>query len=289
MKKLINFGFTMIRVTKRTNLNLFFGVQFFLFVASLSGFSDTVKLSHSVVMNSDFPDKKAVFLKFGTPSSKSILGEIENWYYKIGEITETSNTTMEFGFGQYQQNYLNFITPDIWKVVENTNINKSVQTGISKTTESYIKFWFVNDTVLKWESVGVDFSRIQIVYNSESAGEFLFDDFESNLRVYSHISKLRKLNSGINGPMGYVEVNSWLDNHPDFNKAFLPTIDDLKKLFSTNTSLRNTLFKSGLVVWSDTQNDENDVLCLDFSTGNIVACNKESKHIFVPFVGVRIK
>jgi hypothetical protein len=97
------------------------------------------------------------------------------------------------------------------------------------TVETYVKFWFTNDTVIKWESFGVDFSRPR--FNKEEsisiqfAGEFQFFDSLESINIHSHISKLRNISTGINGPMSFEEVTNWLENHPDFQQAFLPRIE----------------------------------------------------------------
>ena len=248
--------------------------------------NDTVRQSHYAVMNQDFPNKKAVFLKFGTPTNSSSFENVESWYYKIGEETNNVSRTLNFTTGTTHQNYLNPWLIDIFKSIEKTEHGISNQTSNSKTLETYVKFWFVNDTVVKWETYGVDYSRNIVRPNVPSAGEYLFFDSENRLLIHSHISKLRQLNSGINGPMNYLELNTWLDNHPDFNKAFLPTIDDLKKLYCSSSKLRNSLFVEGLVVWSETETEDNNVLCLDFKTGGITKFNKDVKNYFVPLVAV---
>lgn len=248
--------------------------------------NDTIRQSHNAVMNQEFPNKKSVFLKFGTPTNSSSYENIESWYYKIGEETNNVSRTLNFTRGTTRQNYLNPWMIDIFKSIKNTEHGISNQTSNSQTTETYVKFWFVNDTVVKWETYGVDFSRNLIRPNVPSAGEYLFFDAENQLLIHSHISKLRQLNSGINGPMNYSELNSWLDNHPDFNKAFLPTIDDLKKLYCSSSKLRNSLSDGGLVVWSETLIEGNYLLCLNFKTGALTKCDKDSKNYFVPLVAV---
>jgi hypothetical protein len=248
--------------------------------------NDTIRQSHYAVMNQEFPNKKAVFLKFGTPTNSSSFENVESWYYKIGEETNNVSRTLNFTTGTTHQNYLNPWLIDIFKSIEKTEHGISNQTSNSKTLETYVKFWFMNDTVVKWETYGVDYSRNIVRPSVPSAGEYLFFDSENRLLIHSHISKLRQLNSGINGPMNFLELNNWLDNHPDFNKAFLPTIDDLKKLYYSSSKLRNSLSDEGLIVWSETLTGDDKVLCLNFKTGALTMCDKNSRNYFVPLVAV---
>jgi hypothetical protein len=242
--------------------------------------------SHQEFMNLEFPNKKAVFLKFGTPTYSSSFENVESWYYKIGEETNIVGKTLNFSTSTTQQNYLNPWLSDVFKQLEKTEMGVSNQTSHSKTVETYVKFWFVNELVVKWETYGVDYSRDIVRPNVTSAGEFLFFDTINQFSIHSHISKLRQLNSGINGPITFSELSNWLDNHPDFNKAFLPTIDDLKKLYCSNSKLKRSLSQGGLIVWSETLNEDDNVLCLNFKTGTVTISEKNSSNYFVPFVAI---
>lgn len=110
-------------------------------------------------MRNDFPTKKAVFLKFGTPTSKETYENIENWYFKISEITTSNSVGVSTGTGSIHQNPYNVILTPVNKslIVNQSQVN--TQKTNSTTVETYVKFWFINDSVSKWESVGVDYSR----------------------------------------------------------------------------------------------------------------------------------
>jgi hypothetical protein len=60
-----------------------------------------------MVMDIEYPNKKAVFMKFGTPTNTSRFENIENWYYKIGEHTTTTSRSLNFGFGSIQHPMMN--------------------------------------------------------------------------------------------------------------------------------------------------------------------------------------
>jgi len=44
-------------------------------------------------MTHDFPTKKSVFVKFGTPTSKETFENLENWYFKLSEVTNSKSIT----------------------------------------------------------------------------------------------------------------------------------------------------------------------------------------------------
>jgi hypothetical protein len=64
-------------------------------------------VTHSEVMTIDFPTKKTVFVKFGTPTSKETFENIENWYYKLSEVTNSTTLGFSSGTGFIMQNPLN--------------------------------------------------------------------------------------------------------------------------------------------------------------------------------------
>ena len=111
--------------------------------------SPTLMMYHSEVMAEDYPTKKAVFVKFGTPTSKETFDNIENWYFKLSEVTNSTSIGMSNGLGRIYQDPMN---PYI-RTVDKQRTN-------STTVETYVKFWFVNDSVCKWETFGVDYSRL---------------------------------------------------------------------------------------------------------------------------------
>lgn len=248
-------------------------------------------ISHEEVMKIDFPTKKSVFLRFGTPTSKESFENIENWYYKISVETNSSGYTLSNGFGIIAQNpmnpYLNAINRSL--VVQQTQ--NSIQNTKSTSVETYVKFWFVNDTVIKWQTYGVDFSRPKgdeiEVEQLKYANEYLYFDTLNVLKIYSHNSVLRNSKSGINGPMTLEEVNNWLDNHLDFKYTFLPTIDDLMKIYHSNSELAKILKSQGLVVWSESKGGSGFLKCFDFKLGIVIEKNHSTKNYFVPLVGIQ--
>ena len=248
-------------------------------------------LSHEEVMKVDFPTKKSVFLRFGTPTSKESFENIENWYYKISEETNSSGFTYSNGYGIIAQNpmnpYLNLISRSL--VVQQTQ--NIIQNTKSTTVETFVKFWFVNDTVIKWQTYGVNYSRPnenkseldQIRY----ANEYLYFDSANALKICSHNSILRNSKSGINGPMTMEDVNNWLDNHPDFKYTFLPTVDDLISIYKSNSDLSKVLKNQGLVVWSESRGSGSLIKCFDYKSGLIVEKNGSTQNYFVPLVAIK--
>jgi hypothetical protein len=259
-------------------------------------------MSHNEVMTQDFPTKKTVFVRFGTPTSKETFENIENWYFKISEVTNSTSKGLSFGNGLISQNQMDpygipyqmnpFVSPTLtiqrYKVTSNTE-NSHVRTN-STTIETYVKFWFINDSVAKWESLGVDYSRPKIISpvfeQLKYTSEYIFYDSTENINIFSHNSILRKVNSGLNGPMTIYEVNNWLDNHPDFKMTFLPSLADLIKIYHTDSKLSNLIKKQGLIVWSESKGVDGLMKCLDFGTGQTIEKEPQSLNYFVPLVGV---
>ncbi len=122
--------------------------------------SPTITLHHNEVMTEDYPTKKSVLLKFGRPTSKETFDNVENWYYKLSEVTNSTSTGLATGLGRIYQDPLNpYLRPgDRALVSSQTQLIK--QNTSSTTVETYVKFWFVNDSVSKWETFGVDYSRL---------------------------------------------------------------------------------------------------------------------------------
>jgi len=119
-----------------------------------------VKIPHEEVMKVDYPTKKAVFLKFGTPTNKETFENIENWYFKLSEVTSSNSIGFSSGTGLIYQNPLNpYLNPVNRSLVVNQSQINSQNTK-STTVETFVKFWFVNDSVSKWETLGVDYSKM---------------------------------------------------------------------------------------------------------------------------------
>lgn len=241
-------------------------------------------------MSLDFPTKKAVFVKFGTPTRKETFENIENWYYKLSEVTNSTSLGFAYGNGFIKQDPLNRLLKPIDKAIITNEHTLNAQKTNTTTVETYVKFWFINDTVVKWETFGVDYTRsIVNTPNDESimcSGEFLFTDSTEHLNIYSHKSLTRRVLSGINGPMKLSAVENLLTSHPDFRRAFLPTIDDLIRIYSTESKLRGLAIKQSLTVWSETISTAGNVKCFDFKTGTVVEKSPESLNHFIPLVGV---
>jgi hypothetical protein len=68
-----------------------------------------------------------------------------------------------------------------------------------------VKFWFVNDTVVKWETFGVDYSYPLIVVPN-NAKEFLYYNVEDFKYVYSHEYILKEIAMGNLGLCQFKDV-----------------------------------------------------------------------------------
>lgn len=252
--------------------------------------------SHADVMTQDYPTKKSVFMRFGTPTSKETFENIENWYFKLSEVTASTSIVHSYGTGRISQNPLNpYFLPVNRELVTRQSQNTFQKTN-STTVETFVKFWFVNDTVIKWETFGVDYSRPIIMTPSlkttptaplmvpNYAMEFLYYQEESKSFIYSHNSILRQVSTGINGPMKFSELTDLMANHSDFKSAIIPDINELKKILDSDTKLRYDLMRNSLIVWSSTINPNGNVQCLNFRTGEIIEKSPDSNNHFVPIV-----
>lgn len=253
--------------------------------------------SHADVMTQDYPTKKSVFIKFGTPTSKETFENIENWYFKLSEVTASTSIGHSYGTGRISQNPMNPYFRTVDRELVTRQSQNTFQKTNSTTVETFVKFWFVNDTVIKWESYGVDFSRpitmppiadtiptSSNVVVTNYAIEFLYYQEDGGMFIYSHNSILRQINTGINGPMKYSELSTLMANHLDFKSATLPDIIELKKISDSDTKLRYDLMRNSLIVWSSTINPNGNVQCLNFRTGEIIEKSPDSNNHFVPIV-----
>lgn len=107
---------------------------------------------HNVVMTQDFPFKEQVFTRFGSPTSKETYNNVENWYYRLGEITNSSSLGLSTGVGKI---YVDPSKPELLS----SNLQMGIVNSQTYSKETYVKFWFKNDTVVKWETFGVNFQR----------------------------------------------------------------------------------------------------------------------------------
>ena len=79
--------------------------------------SPTKLLTHSEVMVLDYPNKKSVFQEYGSPTNKETYDSIENWYFKLGEITNTSSVGLMSGSTKIKQDPLNPFIPAINRTI----------------------------------------------------------------------------------------------------------------------------------------------------------------------------
>jgi outer membrane protein assembly factor BamE (lipoprotein component of BamABCDE complex) len=127
--------------------------------------------SHDDVMTENFPTKKSVFIKFGTPTKKETFENVENWYYKLSEVTNSTITGISSGVGSIYQDPLNILLKPEDRALITSSSQINSQKVKSSTVETYAQFWFVKDTVMKWETSGVNYSYSipNPMYNKDTA------------------------------------------------------------------------------------------------------------------------
>lgn len=122
--------------------------------------SQSIMKPHNEVMTEGFPTKKSVFVKYGTPTRKETFENIENWYFKLSEVTNSTSIGFSSGVGRVYQDPLNpYLRPQD-RALNTTQNQINSQTVNSSTVETYVQFWFANDTVTKWETYGVNYSHL---------------------------------------------------------------------------------------------------------------------------------
>jgi hypothetical protein len=122
---------------------------------------DTV-ITHDKFMRTNYANKVQVFSKYGVANRKDTLQNIEVWYYRLGESTKSQTETINNSKGEVQQNPWNLVLPPISQSV---NIEtKSTSSGItySVSTDNYVQFWFQKDSVINYDSKGVDYSVVRV-------------------------------------------------------------------------------------------------------------------------------
>ena len=230
--------------------------------------------SHDAVMTHDFPTKKSVFVKFGTPTSKETFENIENWYFKLSEVTNSNSIGFSSGTGKISQDPMNPLFPsENRSLITQQRQIISIRTN-STTRETYVKFWFVNDTVVKWETFGVDYSYPLIVVPN-NAKEFLYYNVEDLKYVYSHEYILKEISMGNLGLCQFKDVAKSID---------LPSISDLSNVYKTDSKFKWILQRNAIVAWSSTLNSNGNVMCLNFANGEIIERAPNFVHSFVPLV-----
>ncbi len=226
-------------------------------------------MPHQEVMTKDYPTKKAVFLKFGVPTGKETYENIESWYYKLSEVTKTESIGLAVGSGIISQNPNNpLVGPIERSLIIQRNQLGSINSH-SAMVETYLKFWFVNDSVIKWETYGVDYSRpfkeneriqpeMTVVKFAEYSNEvlFRFEDKQSNCFPLVML-----------GLVNYAELDSRIQNYQSIPNVFLPTIEQLKKIYQGNSYFRYNLIRNSITAWSSTIDESGMVKCFDFKHG----------------------
>lgn len=113
-------------------------------------------------MRTNYTNKVQVFSKYGVAARKDTLQNIEVWYYRLGESTKSQTETINNSNGRVEQNPWNLVLPPISQSV---NVEtKSTSSGItySVSTDNYVQFWFQKDSVINYDSKGVDYSVVRV-------------------------------------------------------------------------------------------------------------------------------
>lgn len=161
---------------------------------------ESVVKSHDDVMTENFPTKKSVFIKFGTPTKKETFDNIENWYYKLSEVTNSTITGISSGVGSIYQDPLNILLKPEDRALITSSSQINSQKVKSSTIETYVQFWFVKDTVMKWETSGVNYSySIPNPKYDNNAASAIISEREAVRERNNHLAAL-----------GFVGIVAWI-------------------------------------------------------------------------------
>jgi hypothetical protein len=141
---------------------------------------DTV-ITHDKFMRTNYANKVQVFSKYGVATRKDTLQNIEVWYYRLGESTKSQTETINNSKGEVQQNPWNLVLPPISQSVNVETRSTSSGITYSVSTDNYVQFWFHKDSVIKYDSKGVDYSVVRV---REPRYEY-FEEYESEKRKNS--------------------------------------------------------------------------------------------------------
>jgi hypothetical protein len=114
-------------------------------------------IPHEEVM-SEYNTRQKVFLEFGSPDNQTTIDSITSFTYNMGSVSWVTGSTISTGTYGSLTNPL--YRPVANPVVSSTRFIATASTLAKSTTvNSYAKFWIMGDSVMKWETQGIDRSR----------------------------------------------------------------------------------------------------------------------------------
>lgn len=143
--------------------------------------SKTITIPHEQVM-SEYRTRKQVFLDFGVPDNQSTYDSITAVTYNLGTVTSSSAIGSALSFnsgsaesksvytGVYMSSYNPFYDPNAIRTIYNSmSVTSVASMGYSQTSNRYAKFWMIGDSVMKWETLGLNKSRIEANRNYDES------------------------------------------------------------------------------------------------------------------------
>jgi len=115
-----------------------------------------IQVSHKDAMSEKFNTKKDVFTEFGAADKKDVLEGIEVWTYNLAERTTGVGTKINISNTETKQNKNNTNLMPIDRSIESSSTSISNTVFGSTTRNDYVTFWFEEDKVVKWESLGLN-------------------------------------------------------------------------------------------------------------------------------------
>ena len=194
-----------------------------------------VRTPHSEVM-STYTTKEKVMLDFGAPDKEAKVNKIDIIEYKLGEISRgktkgvsniVGQSTQQININNSQATKLDALysgvsmttnnpfysntnrsgaingrangssNTSISNVVNNQYIQSTTIYSRSETYPKYAKFWLMNDTVVKWESVGINKSRLKPNPNYSNEEARLIEKKNEDIRIKNETSVFKGIVIGL--------------------------------------------------------------------------------------------
>jgi len=121
-----------------------------------------ITVSHRDAMSEKFKTKKDVFTEFGAADKKDEFEGIEVWTYNLAERTTGVGTKINISNTETKRNKNNPNLMPIDRSIESSSTSISNTVFGSTTRNDYVTFWFEEDNVVNWESLGLNlqYSRL---------------------------------------------------------------------------------------------------------------------------------
>lgn len=127
-------------------------------------------ITHKQVMDS-YKNKDLIIARFGLPTSKKTEGDYEEWYFDYGTeiITDGQSRSRSIwnsdGAGSSISSTLGGVRSSNYGTSAFSNGATNTR-QVVKEHKSYIKFVLKGESIINWETNGVDYSKYELIKQS---------------------------------------------------------------------------------------------------------------------------